>query len=109
MQEALRPPPQRRRKTALGRFFAVGSDPRAYAALFYMVLSLATGIVYFVFTIVGVSLSLGLAILVIGIPVGDHLPRHGTRVVARRGTHVEVMAAGNACRAAPSTRSATCR
>jgi uncharacterized membrane protein len=69
VQEALRAPPQRRRSTALGRFFAVGSDPRAYAALFYMVLSLATGIVYFVFTIVGISLSFGLAILVIGIPV----------------------------------------
>jgi uncharacterized membrane protein len=69
VQEALRPPPQRPRKTALGRFFAVGSDPRAYAALFYMVLSLATGILYFVFTIVGISLSLGLAILIIGVPV----------------------------------------
>jgi len=69
VQEALRQPRPQPRRTALGRFFAVGSDPRAYAALFYMVLSLATGIVYFVFTVVGVSLSLGLAILVIGVPV----------------------------------------
>ncbi len=69
VQEALRAPPQRQRTTALGRFFAVGSDPRAYAALFYMLLSLGTGIVYFVLTVVGVSLSLGLAILVFGIVI----------------------------------------
>ena len=67
VEEALRPAPRVPRNTALGRFFAVGSDPRAYAALFYMLLSLGTGIVYFVLTVVGVSLSLGLAILIFGI------------------------------------------
>ena len=67
VEEALRPAPRVPRNTALGRFFAVGSDPRAYAAMFYMLLSLGTGIVYFVLTVVGVSLSLGLAILVFGI------------------------------------------
>jgi uncharacterized membrane protein len=67
VEQALRPPVRLPRRTALGRFFAVGSDPRAYAALFYMVLSLATGIVYFVLTVVGVSLSLSLAILIFGI------------------------------------------
>ncbi len=69
VQEALRPPPRRPRRTALGRFFAVGSDPRAYAALFYMLLSLGTGIVYFTLTVMGVSLSLGLIVVVIGIPL----------------------------------------
>jgi uncharacterized membrane protein len=52
----------------LKRFFGVYLDPRTYSSLFYMLLALATGIVYFVFVVVGTSLSLGLAILVIGVP-----------------------------------------
>src|SRR5437763_14729297 len=33
--------------SGLARFFAVYQDPRAYTSLFYMLLTLATGIVYF--------------------------------------------------------------
>ena len=36
--------------------------------LFYMLLTLATGVVYFTFVVTGVALSAGLAVLVIGIP-----------------------------------------
>jgi len=43
-------------------------DVRAYTSLFYMLLTLATGIVYFTFVVAGLSLTAGLAILVIGIP-----------------------------------------
>ena len=50
------------------RFFAVYSDPRAWSSLFFLFLCLATGIFYFTFAIVGVALSAGLAILIIGIP-----------------------------------------
>jgi uncharacterized membrane protein len=60
-----RPPP---RTTALGRFFGVAADPRAYSAVFYMLLSLATGIFYFTWAVTGMSLSLGLAVLIIGLP-----------------------------------------
>lgn len=67
MQQALRPPPQPPRKTAMGRFFGVAADPRAYAALFYMLLSLATGIFYFVWAVTGLSLSIGLSILIFGL------------------------------------------
>ena len=67
VQEALRPPPRREHSSTLGKFFGVASDPRAYAALFYMLLSLATGIFYFVITVVGFSLSFGLSIIGIGI------------------------------------------
>ncbi|MBS0582464.1 MAG: sensor domain-containing protein [Proteobacteria bacterium] len=67
VQQALRPPPPRPRKTAWGKFFAVGSDARAYAGLFYMLLSLATGIFYFTWTVVGLSLSLGLSLLIFGV------------------------------------------
>jgi len=67
VRQALQAPPRPQRRTALGRFFAVGADPRAYSALFYMLLSLATGIFYFTWTVAGVSLSLGLSILIFGI------------------------------------------
>jgi uncharacterized membrane protein len=67
---ALQPPPNRvPSPNLLSRFFSVYSDPRAYVSLFFMVLSLVTGIVYFTFAVTGLSLSLGLAILIIGLPV----------------------------------------
>jgi len=49
-------------------FFNVVSDPRTYSALIYMLLSLATGIFYFTWTVVGISLSISLAVLIIGVP-----------------------------------------
>src|SRR6201999_3207186 len=52
----------------LRRFFGIYLAPRAYTSLFYMLLTLATGILYFVLVVVGVSLSAGLAILIIGVP-----------------------------------------
>jgi hypothetical protein len=55
--------------TLLSRFFSVYSDPRAYVSLFFMFFSLVTGCFYFTFAVTGLSLSLGLAILVIGLPV----------------------------------------
>jgi uncharacterized membrane protein len=68
VQTALRAPPPRPRESALGRFFGVVADPRTYASMFYMVLALATGIFYFTWVAVGVSMSFGLAVLIIGIP-----------------------------------------
>ena len=68
VSQALRTPPPPPRRGALGRFFGVAVDPRAWTALFYMLLSLATGIVYFTVVVAGLSLSAGLAILIVGIP-----------------------------------------
>lgn len=68
VQTALRPPVPTPRRSPLGRFFGVAADPRAYASLFYMALSLATGIFYFTWIVAGLSLSLGLAVLIVGIP-----------------------------------------
>lgn len=68
VQTALRTPPPRPRKSLLGRFFGVAAEPRAYAALFYMLLSLATGIFYFTWVVAGASMSAGFAVLIIGIP-----------------------------------------
>ena len=69
VNRALRAPPTPKRKSLPGRFFGVIGDPRTYGALFYMLLSLATGIVYFTVVVTGLSLSLGLMILIIGIPL----------------------------------------
>ena len=69
VQTALRAPPPRPRGSALGRFFGVFADPRAYASLFYMLLSLATGIFYFFWVVAGFSTSLGLSVTIVGIPL----------------------------------------
>ena len=70
VKAALQPPAPRvpTVPSAWRKFFGVFLDPRAYLSLFYMLLTLATGIVYFVFVVAGLSLSAGLAILIIGIP-----------------------------------------
>ena len=65
---ALRPPPPRPRHSALGRFFGVAADPRAYSAMFYMMLSLVTGVFYFVWAVMGLSISGGTAVLIFGAP-----------------------------------------
>jgi uncharacterized membrane protein len=70
VKAALRSPAPRARTVTspLARFFGVYLDPRTYTSLFYMLLALATGIVYFTFVVTGLSLSAGFAILIIGIP-----------------------------------------
>jgi uncharacterized membrane protein len=70
VKAALRPPapPPATQTSAWRRFFGVYMDARAYTSLFYLLLTLATGIVYFTFVVTGLSLSLGSAVLVIGIP-----------------------------------------
>lgn len=65
---ALRTPPPPPRSSLAGRFFGVAADPRTYASMLYMLLALATGIFYFSWAVTGVSLSLGLSILIIGLP-----------------------------------------
>ena len=60
--------PRRIPKSGAGVFFGVFLDPRAYTSLFFMLLSLATGIIYFTVAVTGLALSAGLSVLVIGIP-----------------------------------------
>jgi hypothetical protein len=66
--KAMRQPTPTPRKSWLGRFFGVAIDPRTYGALAYMLLALPLGILYFTWAVTGVSLSAGLAILIIGVP-----------------------------------------
>ena len=68
IQRALRPPPMPKRRSAIGRFFGVAADSHTWGAMFYMVLALASGIFYFTWAVTGISLSLGLLVLIIGIP-----------------------------------------
>ncbi len=50
-------------------FFGVFADPRAWGGLVYMLISLITGTLYFSWAVTGFSTSLGMMILIIGIPV----------------------------------------
>ncbi len=50
------------------RFFAVLVDPRAYSSMLFSLLGLITGIVYFTWAATGTALTLGLSILIVGLP-----------------------------------------
>ncbi len=65
---ALRPPPPPPRSNPVARFFGVAGDPHAYASMFYLLLSLATGIFYFTWAVTGIALSMAFALTLVGIP-----------------------------------------
>lgn len=52
-----------------GDTFGIVADPRAWGSLLYMLLALITGIIYFSWAVTGISLSIGLSILIFGLPV----------------------------------------
>ncbi len=68
VQAALRTPAPKARTSGLGRFFGVYADTRTWLSLLYLLLALLTGIAYFTFATVGLSMSIGLAVLIIGVP-----------------------------------------
>src|SRR5215469_538771 len=68
VQQAMRTPRPKPPMSALGRFFSVYADPYSYTALLYMLLALPIGIFCFVWTVVGLSMSAGFMVLIIGIP-----------------------------------------
>ena len=68
VREALKPVVPPAHRSALGSFFGVYADSRAWTALVYLLLSLVTGIFYFTVTITGLAMSAGLAVLIIGVP-----------------------------------------
>ena len=68
IQRAIRPPPAPPRRSLGGRFFGVAADAKTYGALFYMLLAATTGTFYFTWVVTGLSMSLGLSVLIIGIP-----------------------------------------
>ena len=65
----LRPPKRPAATTWYGHFFGVIGDSAAWGALFYMLLALATGTVYFSVVVAGLSTVFGTMILIVGIPL----------------------------------------
>lgn len=55
-------------RSALGRFFGVYTDPRAWGALLFMLIAFVTGILYFVWAVTGASLSISFSIFIFGLP-----------------------------------------
>ena len=47
--------PRKTPRSGIGAFFGVFLDPRAYTSLFFMLLSLATGVIYFIFAVTGLA------------------------------------------------------
>jgi hypothetical protein len=68
VQRALRPPLPPVSTSPWRRTFGIATDPRAWGALLYMLLSLLTGLLYFTVVTSGLSMSAGLALLIIGVP-----------------------------------------
>lgn len=59
----------KKQDSGLGRFFAIYTDPRAWGALFYMLIAFVTGVIYFSWAVAGISTSISLAIFIFGLPV----------------------------------------
>ena len=55
-------------QSVISRFFGVYIDPRTWGSLLYTFTALVTGIIYFTWAVTGVSLSVSLMILIIGVP-----------------------------------------
>ncbi len=53
----------------LVKFFGIFADSRAWGALLYLVFALGTGIIYFTWAVTGLSVSLGMLVLIVGIPL----------------------------------------
>ena len=62
-------PSQFYQRSLASRFVSVVYDPRAWGALLYLVISMLTGVIYFTWVITGLYLSVGLLILIIGLPI----------------------------------------
>lgn len=59
----------KKERTGFASFFAVYTDSQAWGALFYMLIALLTGIVYFSWAVIGVSLSISLSVFIFGLPL----------------------------------------
>ena len=55
-------------KSGLARFFGVYTDARAWGSLLYMLIAFVTGVIYFVWAVTGISLSVSFSIFIFGLP-----------------------------------------
>jgi hypothetical protein len=51
------------------KFFGVFAEGRTWGAFFYLMLAMFTGIVYFTWAVTGLSVSAGLIVVIIGVPI----------------------------------------
>jgi hypothetical protein len=63
------PPVTDNKRSLIGRFFGVIAEPRAWGAFLYLIFTLGTGIAYFTWAVTGLSLSAGLMVLIVGLPI----------------------------------------
>lgn len=69
VQAALRTPRRRRETASLPvRFFAIMGNPLAWTAMLYLLLGLPVGVFLFTWAVTGLALSVGLSVLIIGLP-----------------------------------------
>ena len=54
--------------SAIGNFFSVYTDARAWGSLLYMLIAFITGVFYFTWAITGLSLSVSFSIFIFGLP-----------------------------------------
>lgn len=55
--------------TGFKGFLAIAGEPKAWAACLYMILSLITGVFYFTWAVTGLSVSVSLIVIILGIPI----------------------------------------
>ena len=73
------------------KFFGIFADVRAWSALLYLFIAFVTGIIYFTWAITGVSLSVGLLVLIIGIPIAGLFLLSVRGIALMEGRIVEAM------------------
>ncbi|MBP1771385.1 MAG: putative transrane protein [Holophagaceae bacterium] len=82
-------------------FFEVLATRRAYTTLLYLLATMVTGVLAFTFTVTGLSVSLGLAILIIGVPVALAFLA-GVRLLAVAEVHLLRLMVGGEGSAGPA-------
>ena len=65
----LTPATVKKARSPLERFFGIYTDPRAWGSLFYMLIAFVTGVVYFSWAVMGISVSISFALFIFGLPV----------------------------------------
>ena len=56
-------------RNIFAKFFGVFAEGRTWGAFFYLMLAMFAGIVYFTWAVTGISVSAGLIVLVVGLPI----------------------------------------
>ena len=65
----LSPAVVKKRRSALVRFFGIYADPRAWGSLFYMLIAFVTGLIYFTWATMGISISISFSLFIFGLPI----------------------------------------